>query len=83
MAPGNPVKMKVDVYEREGSVRLALPDSGSIERDRALFPIAPTTPLFSISVIATEQELLFIGALDQVTPFFIGGGFRVTPDSTT
>jgi len=35
--------MKVDVYEREGSIRLALPGSGSIERDRALYPEAPAT----------------------------------------
>jgi len=36
--------------------------------------------LAEIPFVATEQELLFTGSLDEVTPFFIGGGFQFTPE---
>lgn len=36
--------------------------------------------LAEIPFIATEQELLFSGTLNQVMPFFIEGGFQFTPE---
>jgi hypothetical protein len=66
------------------------PAEGALEADEcgelvSLLAQATVAPscffrLAAIPFIATEQELLFTGTLDQVTPFFIDGGFQVTPE---
>lgn len=66
------------------------PAEGSLDTDECLelvsllaqVTVAPLCffRLAEIPYIATEQELLFTGTLDQVPTFFIDGGFQFTPE---